>query len=163
MPWLYASSIIRATAHPARPRPRADGRIPYPMCPARSRSGWDACRSAIPPRARPPSVIHQYVHCLSSESRRSQDAKPAGEVTSSLANNPNPSSCRPGPHSLCASSQAECKAAAGVVKAVMLRPYTWLTCLLASRRSTTSGITHKAAVTSLCCNVNRSFGRTPAM
>src|SRR5690349_15976891 len=78
------------------------------------------------------AVVHdpRYVQCtrpasagrVASDwavSRSTQAANPAGEATSSWACSPKPSSCRPGPHSAWASSQAACRRTAGAISSGM--------------------------------------------
>ena len=60
-PSFRASESMAATARTARPRRRAEGRIPYPRCPASGTAGWFSCRTEIPPSTRPSSMIQGAV------------------------------------------------------------------------------------------------------
>jgi hypothetical protein len=83
-------------------------------------------RTAMPPTTVPSSMIHRYAHRYSestfpaphsSELNRSNPlVKPVVETTSSEGRRPKPSSCRPAPHSKCASIHAAWRPSAGLMR-----------------------------------------------
>lgn len=108
------------------PAPTSPRLGPSPTGGSRTRRGRTAARrprlpeprSAIPPRTRPSSTIHQSAPGLAC-SRPTQVRNPSSSPTSSWAVIPKPSSCTPGPHSACASAHASYNAVCGLTNSSM--------------------------------------------